>query len=236
MTQSFKEFFQLFLERKSFTNNLQLFEKMIKQLKSQISEMMQFEEGIEFYVDFDEDHTIRIQFFTIPPKNIPKAHRTDDAIYNPSDQTIYLFLKNIFHDIKKINPTTIIKSFPPILRDVIFHELTHAHEHIMQEFEDIDTQPSVAHYTGPENEQIRSKGPRYINNLAEMNAYFHQWLSRELQDNIYVRNAIKNNNITVATQLIVQRVKKEPHFKNLFEPNKKWFYKTIYTTLDQLMQ
>jgi hypothetical protein len=233
--QSFKEFFGLYLERQYFMNNLEIFSSMVNELRNRINEVDEYYPGIEFYLDFDEDHTVKVALYDIIPPNIPKQHKNDDAIYNPADETIYVFLNRVI-GVDKKNRLEVLKKFPKYLRDVVFHELSHAYEHMMREFEDDDKLPSVAHYTGPENQQIRSKNQRYINNLAELNAHFHQWISRELQDNKIIRTQIKHNNINNAAQLLVQKVKQEPLFKNLFEKNKKWFYKTIYTTLHALVE
>lgn len=230
---NFKQHFQLFLERKYFSDNLVLFRNMVSQLKMQLKDSIDIVDD-EFYLDFDEDSTVRVKILMSPPKSISKKHFGDDAIYNPSDETIYLFLKNIFDDIPvdKIIPYT--RKMPVRLEEVVIHELSHAYEHIKREIADDTKLPSVAHYTGPEDETIRSSSKRYINNLAEINSYLHQWIGRELKTRslIYYMSA---GDVTGAAKYLFNKIRIEPHFNNLFDKNKKWFYKTIYTTLDHLI-
>lgn len=223
---------RLLFERQYFTKNFQLFSNMINQFKDQLDELKTVSDGEEFYLDFSDDNTVVVRLYKTAPSSVDDIEeRAANAIFSPKDDAIFVFLDNLFSDMKKSQLLKYSKTFPKKLRNVLFHELSHAYEYLVR---DIGNGATVLNYTSQDDKRIKSPEIQYINNLSELNAYFHQWISAELQDNKSVRNFIRKGQVNTAVDLIVQKIKQEPYFEFIFDKNKKWFFKNIYTTIDNL--
>lgn len=222
---SFKEYFQLFLERRSIIDQQYIFQRMIKDLINQIKSIPKLKNGEEFFLDFNEDTSICVKFYTKPPKNIEDEGA--NAEYIPGDYCINVYLNNLLSDLAIRNPLVYIKKhIPEELIAVLRHELTHAYEDLVK---------GIIDYTSPQDTRDLEDYGKYFNSLSEINAYFNQHIPTLIRKEPLLQKFYNQGDIKNATLFIVDKVKQLPDFQEMYDKNKKWFFKTIYTTLDQLM-
>ena len=93
---SFKEYFQLFLERQLFAKNIHSFNKIIEHVYKKLNSIPKIKNGETFSLG----GKLRIAFYLNPPKYIPDNMKDAHAMYYPHDTTIYVFLNKGFIEVR----------------------------------------------------------------------------------------------------------------------------------------
>lgn len=244
--QNFSDFFKLYLERQYFITSATIFNKMLIDLQQQMMEQGNIKSGDEFTLLFGDDdfaEPITIVFYAGYSKRARQWMRDTEgsgtvAIYFADGQygietpTIEVYLNQIITD-KRVNPFIFIKHMKEPLKSILRHELSHAYEHlVVQRKDQTDT---VLNDTGKER-QIKDPDERYMNNTSEMNAWFQTWVPTLIDRERLLQHYIQIRDIPKAVTFIINKIQTMPQFEILYDQNKKWFYKTVYTMIDKLIQ
>lgn len=238
MPNDFHKFFNLFLERKSFVKNIKLFNRMIKQFKSQVAAESSIKSGAEFFLDFSPIDTVRVLLFDRFPKklmDITSETQRSIALYMPTGQdyepfstSIVISLRNLFDGMSIKDPFVYIKKhFPYELEDTMIHELSHAYEDIVSE---------VSDFTFSEDPDEHDEALSYYNNESELNAYLIQFVSDQIKNNKTIYLASVKGDINKVVSELVPLLVKQDVFRHSYGKNKQWLMKTLYTIVDNMLQ
>lgn len=216
---SFKDYFQLFLERQYFATISAKLVKMTNQLKKQFDNIKELKIGDSFWIDLNKNVKILVKIESI----IPDEPRTFGE-YDPSSKSIEIFIKAIYGDDSPASLRYIKNKFPAKFEEILRHELSHAYEDLVTDVY------QYTHYKGPSKDYVK-----YINSTSEMNAYLNQWVTSQLKYDRNIKNMFENRQLKAVVNAIMANISTNSEFSYLYEKNKKWFYKTIYTIIEKLI-
>jgi transcription antitermination factor NusG len=227
----------LICERLSFFELGLFSEKIIFELEKQLSEKKNIKSGSSFFIPISEDKTIQIKFY----KEYSEKARQLLADYKNANNEI---VKAIFFEektskadgrieiyINKSKPyyykdrdsIDIIRNrLPKFIKDILRHELVHAHEQILSSFnkkrKKIDKNASFEDY---------------INSDEEMNANLVELINSTIHHDKVIYYYISVGNPKKAMGLLVHKIKNDYRIVDLTEDNKKWFLKTAWTIVQK---
>lgn len=242
--QSFSEFFKVYVERRYFVDAATTFTKMIRDLQQQMKEQGTINPGDGFTLFFSDDdfaEPVTVAFYNGYNKrarafmrdtgsDTTSAAYYSDGQYGVDTPTIEIYLSKILPP-SVTNKFEFIKLMKEPLPSILRHELSHAYEHLVVQRR--DGSDTVLNDTGKER-QISDPDERYMNNTSEMNAWLQTWVPTLLSKDKLLQHYVQNGDVKNATSLIVNKINKTPLFASLYDKNKNWFYKTIYTMMVEL--
>jgi hypothetical protein len=217
---SYKKYFQLFLERQYFADISAKLVKMTNQLKKQFDNIKELKIGDTFWINLNKNVKILIKIESVIPSDL-----TAFGQYDPATKTIDVAIKTIYGDDSSESLQYIRKKFPAKFEETVRHELSHAYEDLVTnvyQYTHSKVDPSVDYYG-------------YINSTSEMNARLNEWVTSLLMYNKYIKNLYESRKLKPLVNAIVSDISTYPEFFYIYEKNKKWFYKTIYTIIKKLL-
>lgn len=218
--QSYKKYFQVFLERQYFADISAKLVKMTNQLKKQFDNIKELKIGDSFWIDLNKNIKILIKIESIM-QNDPRTF----GEYDPSSKSIEIFIKAIYGDDSPASLRYIKNKFPAKFEEILRHELSHAYEDLVTD---------VYQYTHSKVDSSKNY-VKYINSTSEMNAYLNQWVTSQVMYNRNINNMFKNRQLKAVVNAVMANILTHSEFSYLYEKNKKWFYKTIYTIIETLI-
>jgi hypothetical protein len=217
---SFKEYFQLFLERQYFADISAKLVRMTNQLKKQFDNIKELKIGDTFWINLNKKVKILIKIESIMP---------DDPMtfgeYDPKNRSIRMFIKAMYGDDSPASLKYIKIKFPAKFEEILRHELSHAYEDLVTDvyqYTHSKVDPSVDYHG-------------YINSTSEINAFLNQWIISQLMYDRNIKNMYENHQLKPLVNAIMANISIHPEFSYLYEKNKNWFYKTIYTIIEKLI-
>jgi NAD+--asparagine ADP-ribosyltransferase len=217
---SFKEYFQLFLERQYFADISAKLVGMTNQLKKQFDNIKELKIGDTFWINLNKNVKILIKIESVMPDD-----PTTFGEYDPKSRSIRLFIKAMYGDDSSKSLQYIKIKFPAKFEEILRHELSHAYEDLVTD---------VYQYTHYKPGSSRSY-TKYINSTSEMNAYLNQWITSQLMYDRNIKNMFENRQLKPLVNAIMANISTHSEFSYLYEKNKNWFYKTIYTIIEKLI-
>jgi len=244
----------LLLERSYFADLTHFSEDIINQLTEKIKDKDQIKSGDSFIVSMKDRKNLEIDSknLEIDSKNLeikfyktyskrgrdflkkssPKLSKNVSALFFPipskkASGTVEIYINHAkTYYYKDRDSIEIVNNrLPKFLKDILRHEITHAHDDVMSHF--ADTKPS-------------RKDPdtfnQYLNSDEEVNAYFNEFLAAELNENKVVQYHIYMGDVNAAVRILLSKLEFNPYIQRMSEKNKKWVIKTIHTTIDNLVQ
>lgn len=206
MPMKFKEFFVL-SERKYFADLLEKSVKTVDQLERKLKKTWSIKSGTRIEVD-----GIKFVFY--------KRGKNKDtfAVYNRNN-LIKIYVNNFYGENENFN--FLKNGFPPRLRNLLIHELSHAEE---------DHNEVLDHGMLPD---IDTNDKSYYNSTTEVNARIVAYLEENLTD--YVLRLAKQGKTQDAFRVIIKKMRNTQDFKNSTDDNKKRYIKTMYSTFLKIL-
>ncbi len=228
----------LIQERQYFANLSQFSEKIIDQLTEKIKNKEKINSGDSFIIELDDTHDLEIKFYKTYSKRarefIKKTGNGSaiEALFFPivsdkADATIEIYINHAktyyYRDRDSIE--IVNNRLPKFIKEILRHEITHVNDNILSSF--ANKKPDIS-----SSDDIEE----YVNSDDEVNAFFNQIVSSEINDNHLIKYYISIGNTNSAMNALFLKIKRHPAIHKMSDENKKWILKTAYTTIKELVE
>ncbi len=226
----------LIQERSYFANLVAFSEEIINQLTDKVKNKEKINSGDSFIVDLGDTHDLEIKFYKTYSRRAKeyrkKNNYTDSmsALFFPiisdkADATIEIYINHAkTYYYKNRDSIEIVNNrLPKFIKDILRHEITHAQDDVLSSF--THTKPA---------DKSHEDYDSYVNSDSEVNAYFNQVLSSEINENSLVKYYLSVGDVNSAMKALILKIKTLPEIDAMSDENKKWILKTAYTTMQKI--